>query len=202
MADIDPDKALAALEQLEAEKERRLQAKIEAGELVMVETTVVVHRGEDEEEAVARAIDAHPIPDDGRHHRKLFFIYTGVPARDQDFGGTTVQTISSERNLSDLSEEPAGSGAAILSAPSQPTPVYVRVTVSNGGDGDPGAIAEAWWTIEDGLLVLRDADDKQITSRALLKDDDPALLARSLLREAEAPKAFNDPIRYPKLGLA
>jgi hypothetical protein len=32
MADIDPDKALAALEQLEAEKERRLQAKIDAGD--------------------------------------------------------------------------------------------------------------------------------------------------------------------------
>ena len=32
MDDIDHDKALAALEQLEAEKERRLQAKIDSGE--------------------------------------------------------------------------------------------------------------------------------------------------------------------------
>jgi hypothetical protein len=36
MDDIDHDKALAALE---AEKERRLQAKIDSGELVSVQTT-------------------------------------------------------------------------------------------------------------------------------------------------------------------
>ena len=103
--------------------------------------------------------------------------------------------------MSTPAEEPAGSGAAI-SAPSQPTPVYVRVVVSNGGDGDPGAIAQAYYTIEDGLLVLRDADDKHITSRVLLTDEDPAAVARSLLREAEEPKDFARPIRYPKLGLA
>jgi hypothetical protein len=202
MADIDPDKALAALEQLEAEKERRLQAKIDAGDLVLVETTVVVHRDEDEEEATVRAIAAHPIPDDGRHHRELFYVYTGVPARDQDFGETTVQAAPSEGNLSTPAEEPAGSGAAVLSVSSQPTPVYVRATVSNGGEDDPGVIAEAWYTVEDDLLVLRDRDDKHITSRALLKGEDPAPLARILLREAEAPKDFQASIRYRKMGLA
>ena len=34
MDDIDPEKARAALEQLEAEKEHRLQAKIDSGEVV------------------------------------------------------------------------------------------------------------------------------------------------------------------------
>jgi hypothetical protein len=85
---------------------------------------------------------------------------------------------------------------------SRSRPVYVRVTIRNGGDDDPGVIAEAYYTIEDGLLVLRDADDKHITSRALLKGEDPAVLAKSLLREAEQPKDFNRPIHYPKLGLA
>jgi hypothetical protein len=203
MADIDPDKALAALEQLEAEKERRLQAKIDAGDLVLVETTVVVHRDEDKEEATARAIAADPIPDDGRHHRELFFIYSGVPARHLNFGETTVQTASSEGNLSTPAEEPAGSGGVSSpSSPSQPTPVYVRVIVSNGGEDDPGVIAEAYYTIEDGAVILRDADDKHITSRALFPGQDPAAVARTLLREAEEPKSFNHPIRYPKLGLA
>jgi hypothetical protein len=36
----------------------------------------------------------------------------------------------------------------------------------------------------------------------LLKGEDPAVLAKSLLREAEEPESFNHPIRYPKLGLA
>jgi hypothetical protein len=32
----------------------------------------------------------------------------------------------------------------------------VRVTIRNGDDdGDPGVIAEAYYTIEDGVVVLR-----------------------------------------------
>jgi hypothetical protein len=202
-ADIPPDKLEIVLTQLEEERERRLQARVDAGDLVSVRTHVVVHRGESVEEATARAVARHPIPDDGRHHRELFFIYTGVPLPHPNFGQPQAQTTSKVGALSSPAEEPAGSGAVLSSAAtSQPTPVYVRVVVSNGGDGNPGAIAEAWYTIEDGLLVLRDADDKHITSRALLKGEDPAPLARILLREAEGPKDFQAPIRYPKLGLA
>jgi hypothetical protein len=204
MGDIDHNKALAALEQLETEKERRLQAKIDSGELVVQTVTVVCGRDEDAEAATARALANLPTStSDGRAvHHDLQVIVTGVP-RDPDFGqwGPQAQTASSERAAHPF-EEPAGSGAAILSALSQPTPTYVRVIIRNGDDGDPGQIAEAYYTIEDGLLVLRDADDKHITSRALLKGDDPAVLAKSLLREAEAPKDFNRPISYPKLGLA
>ena len=43
---------------------------------------------------------------------------------------------------------------------------------------------------------------KHLTSRTLLKGQDPAAVARALLREAEEPKSFNHPISYPKLGLA
>jgi hypothetical protein len=104
---------------------------------------------------------------------------------------------SSEGIASHPSKEPDRSGASC----SEPT--YVRVVVSNGDDdGDPGAIAEAYFTVEDGAVVLRDADDKHITSRALLKGQDPVVVARALLREAEAPKNFRRPISYPKLGLA
>jgi hypothetical protein len=79
----------------------------------------------------------------------------------------------------------------------------VQVTIRNGDDdGDPGVIAEAYYTIEDGVVVLRDHDDKHLTSRAFLKGEDPAVLAKSLLREASEPESFHRPISYPKLGLA
>jgi hypothetical protein len=202
MADIDHDKALAALEQLQAEKERRLQAKIEAGEVVSQTITVVCYRGEDVEEATARAIARHPVPD-GPVHREFFYIFSGLPCHP-GFGQwerPQVQTASSEGNLSPPSDEPAGSGG--VSSPSPPSqPTYVRVIIRNGEDGDPGQIAEGYYTIEDGLLVLRDSNDKHITSRALLKDEDPAVLARILLREREAPKDFQRPLSYPKMGLA
>jgi hypothetical protein len=203
MDDIDPEKARAALEQLEAEKARRRQAKIDAGEMVSIQTVVVVAAAdEDLEHATARAIAKHPAPDDGRPvHREFAYIITGVPRGDPDQAepAPQVQTASSEEGPSHPStEEPATSG------PSCSRPTYVRVIIRNGNDdGDPGAIAEAYYTIEDGAVVLRDPDDKHITSRALLKGEDPAVLAKSLLREAEQPKGeFNRPIQYPKLGLA
>ena len=90
-----------------------------------------------------------------------------------------------------------------MCSPSSPSePAYVRVTVRNGDDDDPGQIAEAWYTIEDGLLVLRDSNDKHITSRALLNGENPAMLAKILLREREGQNDFQQPIHYPKLGFA
>jgi hypothetical protein len=198
MDDIDHDKALAALE---AEKERRLQAKIDAGDLVLVETTVVVYRGESIEDATARAIAAHPIPDDGRHHRELFYVYSGVPARNLNFGKTTVQAASSEGNLSTPSEEPARGGEVSPTPPPEPISIFVT-TRAPTDDGDPGAIAEALWSMDDGVVVLTDLEGRHIGGRALLKDEDPAAVARALLRETEEPKDFARPIRYPKLGLA
>ena len=50
--------------------------------------------------------------------------------------------------------------------------------------------------------MLRDRDDKHLTSRALLKGEDPAVLAKSLLPEVGEPESFHRPISYPKLGLA
>jgi hypothetical protein len=201
--DIDHDKAAAILEQLEAEKARRLQAKIDAGECVSIQTVVVVGRDEDIEDAKARAIAKHPAPDDGRTvHREFFYVFTGVPRGDPDQAepAPQVQTASSEEGPSHPSTEvePAASGPLSCSRPT-----YVRVTIRNGDDdGDPGQIAEAYYTIEDGLVVLRDSDDKHLTSRALLKGQDPLAVARALLREAEEPESFHRPISYPKLGLA
>jgi hypothetical protein len=209
--DIDREKAQAALEQLEAEKARRLQAKIDSGEVVAVQTVVVAYRDEDVEEAKARAVARQPIPDDGRHVREFSYVISGLP-RGPDYwelesssaeasACSAAALASSKGPLSTPSEEAARGGEVLSpSPPSEPT--YVRVIIRNGDEDDPGQIAEAWYTIEDGLLVLRDRDDKHITSRALLKGEDPAPLARILLREAEAPKDFQRPLSYPKMGLA
>jgi hypothetical protein len=205
MDDIDCTKALAALEQLETEKARRLQAKIDSGEMVSIQTVVVVGRDEDIEDAKARAIAKHPVSDDGRAvHRDFFFVFTGVP-RGEDYGKE--ENSSPQAETSAASEGPSHPSTEVEPAASRPLscsqPTYVRVIIRNGNDdGDPGAIAEAYYTIEDGLVVLRDSDDKHLTSRALLKGQDPLAVARALLREAEEPENLHRPISYPKLGLA
>jgi hypothetical protein len=123
MDDIDRAKALAALEQLEAERARRLQAKIDAGEMVKIEAVVVAAADEDLGDATARAIAKHPAPDDGRPvHREFFYVFTGVPRGDPDQPAPQVQT-ASEEGASPPSAEPAASGPLIPH--SQPTPTYV-----------------------------------------------------------------------------
>ena len=203
MADIDHDKTLAALEQLEAEKTRRLQDKIAAGDVVSQTVTVVCTRDEDVEEACERALANLPTLDsDGRPiHHDLSVIVTGVP-RDPDFARwVPLQTTASSEGPALPSEETAGSGE--VSSPSSPSqPSYVKITVRNGSEDDPGQIAEAYYTIEDGQLILRDSNDKHLTSRALLNGENPATLAKILLREREGQNDFQQPIHYPKLGFA
>jgi hypothetical protein len=208
MDDIDPDKALAALEQLEAERGRRLQDKIDSGEVVVQTITVVCTRDEDVEEATARALARHPALDDGREvHREFYYVFTGVP-RDPDHWkeentpqAAETDASSTKGPLSAPDEvEPAGVRVN-LSPPSQPA--YIFVTTRPATADDPGQISEArWYVDEDGCVVITTLEGRHITGRALLKDEDPAAVARSLLRESEGPKDFNRPISYPKLGLA
>jgi hypothetical protein len=77
--------------------------------------------------------------------------------------------------------------------------VYTQVRPCR--DNDPGQILEGWYSIDDGQLVLTDREGKYITSRSMIKGEDPAALARLLLREKQ-PSDFNSPMSYPKLGLA
>jgi hypothetical protein len=199
MADLDPDKALAALE---AEQERRLQAKIDSGELVSQTITVVCTRDEDVEEATARALARHPAPDDGRAiHREFFYVFTGVP-RDPDFGQweQSPQVQSSSEGIADPPDEVEPAGGGPLIPCSQPT--YVQVTTRAATDGDPGQIAEALWSVDEGCVVLTNLEGKHITSRTLFPGQDPAAVARTLLRESNGSSDFNRPLAYPKLGLA
>jgi hypothetical protein len=196
----DHNKTLAALEQLEAERGRRLQDKIDSGEAVSIQTTVVVEAREDTEDACERHFANLPTstPDGRAIHYDLLVIVTGVPRGPHLPGQWVPPQISSEG--APPSEKTAGSGE--VSSPSSPSqPVYVKVTIRNGDDDDPGEIAEAFFTVENGLLQLRDRDDKFITSRMLLKDENPATLAKILLRE-RAPNEFQGKIIYPKLGFA
>ena len=202
MAEIDNDKAIAALEQLETEKARRLQAKIDSGEVVSVQTTVVVEASdENTENAVDRHVASLPtLTTDGRPiHYDLLVIVTGVP-RGPHLPGQWIppQIASSERTAHPDEVEPAA--GVLLSSHSQPA--YIFVTTRQATNDDPGAIAEGLWSVDDGCVVVTDLEGKHTTSRILVKGTDPATLARVLLREREAPKDFQLPIHYPKLGLA
>src|SRR5882762_877532 len=85
MADTDPAKLEAALEQLEAEQARRQQTRIDSGAAVKGQTIIVVGREEDAEEALARLPTTAP---DGRaiyyDPNDIRIVVTGVPRADPD----------------------------------------------------------------------------------------------------------------------
>ena len=202
VADINDEDA-AALEMLEAERARRLQEKIYSGEVVSIQTTVVVEASDEStEDAVERHLanlptlttDVRPI------HYDLLVIVTGVP-RGPHVPGQCVppQTAVSSKGT-DHPDEVEPAAGVLLSSHSQPA--YIFVTTRQATNDDPGAIAEALWSVdEEGCVVLTNLEGRHITGRALLKGEDPAVLARVLLRERK-PNEFQEPIHYPKLGLA
>jgi hypothetical protein len=210
MDGIDHDKALAVLE---AEKERRLQAKIDAGELVVRTVSVVVGRDEDAEAATARALANLPTStSDGRAvHHDLFVVVTGVPrgpnhGNEENSSPQAEASACSAAALASSSEpdhpdEAAPAAGVLLSSRSRPERIFVTTRPATD-DGDPGQIAEALWSVDEGCVVLTDLDGRHISGRALLPGQDPLAVARALLREAEEPESFNRPISYPKLGLA
>jgi hypothetical protein len=97
---------------------------------------------------------------------------------------------------------PSPSGEVEASVSSQPTRIWIQIRPSNDETGDPGAIEEAYFVVLNEMLVLSDAAGFQIAEQKLLVDDDPARIARALLRARSAETEFSRPLPYRPLRLA
>jgi hypothetical protein len=100
--------------------------------------------------------------------------------------------------LRGLAEEPAGPHVA-PNVPSRAQPAYIRATIRN--EPPPGEIAEGWYAVHNGAVELWDHDHRHLGSRPLPRGEDPAGLARQILRET-AGSDFNRPIHYPGASIA
>jgi hypothetical protein len=201
----DPDKLDAALERLQAEQSRRLQAKTEAGELVTVPLCVAVRSASKApaavEQAQARKLAELRAAGEEREVRfDTWVVFTGVPARGEDIGEEwkpvrdVAEPLLHEDEDSLRREEPR--------PPIVESYVWVQTRPCRDDGSDPGQIMEGWYSIDDGHVVITDREGRYITSRAMIASEDPAALARLLLREARAPEDFNRRLDYPKLGTA
>jgi hypothetical protein len=88
-----------------------------------------------------------------------------------------------------------------VSTPPQP-PKYIRTTIRNGTDDDPGEIREGLYSVEAGVLVLTDLLGDVLASQVLRQGQDPSEIARKLLREGTGDSSFNAPLRYGPLSVA
>jgi hypothetical protein len=202
MDDIDPDKLDAALERLEAEQSRRLQAKTEAGELVTVPLCVAVSTASNAsdalEQAQARKLAELRAAGEERAVRfDTWVVFTGVAAPGEDIGeewkpAPRPPLPPQDEDKEEVREDPR--------PPLVESYVYTQVRPCRDDD-DPGQIMEGWYTIDDGHLTLTDREGRHITRRAMIVGEDPKALAKALLRE-KGPEDFNRRLDYPRLGIA
>jgi hypothetical protein len=207
--DIDHDKLDAALERLEAERERRLADRIEAGEVVSVPLCIVAGS---ESEASARVEEAkadklaelRAAGDQREVKLTVELIVTGVLRRGE---ATETEPWKPTPSLpAPVAADEVALEEAVREEPQPPLiETYVQVQIRQCHDGDdPGEIAEGWFSIDGKVLTVTDANGRHVGSRAMIAGEDARVVAKQLLREKKVPESesFSRPLNYPNAGLA
>jgi hypothetical protein len=207
MDDIDHNKLDAALERLEAERERRLAEKIEAGEIIEVPLWVVAgsQAGACAQVEQAKADKLAELRAAGETREVVFevtTVATGV-ARPGEATGPAWQPLSppylpTRSPTAEVAEE-----EVIREDPQPVIETYIAVQIGQCQEDDAGAISEGWFSVDNGQVIVTNANGKLVGSHTLLKGEDARVAAKKLLRE-KSPEAesFNRVLHYPSAGLA
>jgi hypothetical protein len=218
MDNIDHDKLDAALERLEAERERRLAERIEAGEVVRVPLLMVAGSESEARTKVegAKADKLAELRAAGDQREVVFdvvFVVTGVVKFGEATGeprkpaprlpSLPTRSPTAECSAVDLRDEVVEE-EAVQADPQPVIETYVQVQVRQcQDDDDPGEIAEGWFSIDGGVVTVTNARGKYVGSRALLKGEDARVVAKRLLREkVPEGESFNRRLDYPMRGWA
>jgi hypothetical protein len=189
MDDTPVDQKILAV--LKAEKERRLQAKVDSGKVVRLELVVTVGTIDEADAAVVAAkIKKERALRESGETRPIHFdvkvIVTGVPRRKQHSAPLVSVEPAAGRVASKRSRRPSSSVRSVTEPP-PPESRYVWVQLRECEDSlDPGAIKEARFHVDRGEVVLTDMAGGFLASQPLFPNQDPASLARSLLRSVES----------------
>ena len=107
-----------------------------------------------------------------------------------------------------IGAEPKPKPAAVSHTPRLiPKLEYVWIQTAPPRDGDAGAAAMGCYTVEDGVLTMRDESGKSLgTHHTLVEGDNPKMIAGRLRRaawlSASGESNFNRPLNYPRVGVA
>src|SRR5262245_22904027 len=188
----DPDKLQAALDQLEAEREARVQAKLEAGTAVRGGVTVV---------GGVESIDSVPTHDsEGREivygKDDPVYIVTGVPRAGSDDKfieriereiargkyGTPNKPLPYQPRVETSTIPAPSKPAPQVERPPQPKRIVVQTRECMDAD-DPGEVVEGWFDVRGSILYVWSEGAAPIGQVAISPGDDVEHAARKLLRE-------------------
>jgi hypothetical protein len=210
------DKEAAALERLEAEKERRISEKIEKGEAVRMPVLVV---GTPEDIDTVRAATLAALRAAGEKREvvpsvgnEIGVIITGVPraGRDNNYTPPNVSEPPTP-SIFDRRSAPREPQAPVVDDVTEKTPAThdapveraenpmrcVRTQVERPSDRNPGgAIVEGLYRVEGDMVEVTDMDGRLLGRAPIKPGDDPEVAARRILREKRAASGFYDPIPY------
>ena len=191
----DPAKLALALEQLEAERERRIEQRVAEGKAVR-ESLVVVLRGADNEVEDAKASRLAELRARGEQREVVFdttCIVTGVSrsleinrpqphAAEDDKPDYTshLKTYGPTKPIPPLPKHPEPK----VEAP--PDPQRVRIEARQcKNDDDPGEIVEGYYDVREGQVYVWTVENgaRPLGHAPIKPGDDPSVVARRLLRE-------------------
>jgi hypothetical protein len=191
---------------LEAERERRIEAKV-AEDKAIREPLVVVLRGHDDEVESAKAARLAELRAAGEKREVIFDctrIITGVPRSLEVYKPQPRTTddkpdyTSHLKTYEDTKIPPRPKPPVEAKAPPKPGPVQTQVRAPSQDDKDPGEVVSGWYDIQGGQVVVWERSGGAPIGRAAYNPgDDPKVIARRLLREKRnGPSGFYGPISY------
>jgi hypothetical protein len=197
------DNLTAALEQLELERRRREDEKIAAGQAIRLPLIEVLPPGGDADALLekARGNRIAALRAGGEKREVVFedplLIVTGVP-RNTEFGKWTGETFKPQYPDRYATTTTAPQPVAHEPKAPEPPPMWKRITtqISPPDERSTGVVAEGKFAIIDGQVHVHDPWGNPLGSIAVKPTDDPAPIARKLLRDKTAQKwsAFYAPI--------
>ena len=206
MDDIDHNKLDAALERLEAERERRLAEKIEAGEIIEVPLWVVAgsQAGARAQVEQAKADKLAELRAAGETREVVFdvtTVATGVVRPGEATGPAWKPTAPPYLPRLPAAEVPTERGRSYSGRTTARDRNLRAVQVRQcQDDDDPGEIAEGWFSV-DGKGCDGHRREWQVRWQPrLLKGEDARVVAKQLPREGPGGRELQSPAELSECG--
>jgi len=208
----DPAKIAEALEQLEAERERRIDEKVAQGKAVYENPIVVGYArvaeriaNEVRRDAQGREIYSRPFTGRDGNTQRIDAIITGVPraGRDDGFELPPAQPAPFPVQRYEPAETKSSLPPRSAAQPDATETKRVIATIAPRDERDCGIVFEGSYKVQFGQVHVYSADGKSLGSLPVGPDDDVESVARKLLRDKLGGNFsdFYGTIRYPKLSI-
>ena len=194
MSPDDPEKLKAALEHLESERERRIQAKVAEDKAIRQPLVVVLGGPEDMDAKVesAKAARLAELRGAGEKREVVFekqVIITGVPRSPRNYETQSADErpdYGSHLKKYDTRPIPPLPKLPEAKVEAPPDPQHVRTEVRQcKNDDDAGEVVEGYYDVRDGQVYVWTVENgsRPLGQAPLRPGDDVASVARRLLRE-------------------